>query len=110
MDPFFLELNAEEEHEKILGNLKCLATIQKREALPMFPGIAEWVASLLPPVYERYHDRCLRDEIKKKVEKLAKIGDLSKMAAIFDNAELRHRYFNDFNKAMKEYAELRQEV
>ncbi len=109
IDPYFLELNSDEEQSKVFGNLKCLATIQKREKLQMFPGIAGWLATLLDPVYEGFHDCRLRDEVKKKVDAQVKIGDLSKIAAIFDDTDLRRQDFTDFKKAMREYDELRRE-
>lgn len=109
IDPYWSELNASEYHRRILGNLKTLATIQQRSRMGMFPGITSWLADILGPVYERYHDREFRQELKNKVEKLRATGDIMKMAALFDNTETTQRDFHSFRIAMKEYSDLREE-
>lgn len=106
IDPFFVELNADEYHKKILGNIKTLATIQKRSRMDNFPGIASWVADILKPVYERYHDRELRVTLKKKIDKLKKTGDLPKIVTLLDDNDLKQRDFLNFKKAMDEYRDL----
>src|SRR5690606_39176342 len=89
-----------------LANVKVLATIQKRSRMGAFAGIASWVAAILDPVYERYHDRELRAELRQKIEKLKVTGDLVKIITILDDSELRQRDFLGFRKAMEEYREL----
>ncbi|PJB71098.1 MAG: hypothetical protein CO093_06050 [Alphaproteobacteria bacterium CG_4_9_14_3_um_filter_47_13] len=106
IDPFFPELNAPEIYTKILGNIKVLATIQKRSRLEPFPGIASWIAEILEPVYERYHDRELRVDIRKRIEKLKKTGDLTKIMTVLDDSEERRRDFYGFRAAMEEYRDL----
>ncbi len=109
IDPFFVELGADEYHKKVLGNLKVMATIQKRSRLEPFPGLAQWAADILGPVYERYHDRELRENLRKKMDKLTAAGDLGKMVTVLDNPDVRQRDFLNFKKAMQEYRELNEE-
>ncbi|MCB9990813.1 MAG: serine/threonine protein kinase [Rhodospirillales bacterium] len=109
IDPFLTELNAEEYHKRVLANLKVLATIQKRSRMGSFPGIAAWVADILDPVYERLHDRQLREMLRNKIAKLQPGGDLVKIITLLDNNEMRQRDFVNFKKAMDEYADLREE-
>ena len=106
IDPFFVELNAPEYYKKVLGNLKTVATIQKRSRMDKFPGIAHWVADILPPVYERYHDRELRAELRKRVDKLKKTGDLTKIIMLLDDNDMKQNDFLSFKKAMDEYRDI----
>lgn len=109
IDPYFIELNSSEYHKKVLGNVKVLATIQKRSRMESFPMLAQWAASILRPVYERLHDRELRVKMKEKVDKLAKSGDLIKIVTVLDHNETWQRDFIAFRKAMDEYSDLSQE-
>ncbi len=109
VDVYFTELNAPEYHRRILGNIKVLATIQKRGKLDSFPGVSRWVNDIIGPVYERYHDRQLRETLRKKMEKLKDGGSLTKIAVIFDNTEIIHQDFLLFREAMYEYNRLREE-
>ena len=109
IDSYWSELNSDEFHRRILGNMKMLATIQKRSRMEMFPGITRWLAAVMEPVYERYHDRDLRRQMRESVEKIKDTGDIMKMAAVFDNNEIQQRDFLNFKISMKEYSDLRDE-
>jgi hypothetical protein len=109
IDPYFGDLNAPEHFRRVLGNLKCLATIQQRGRIESLPNLSAWMAELLRPVYDRLHDRKLRDKIAEKVDKLKKGGDLAKIAALIDNAEMQQQDFAGFQQALEEYARLREE-
>jgi hypothetical protein len=109
IDPFLPELNAPDFFKRVLGNVKILATIQKRSHMESFPGIAGWAADMLDPVYERFHDRELRRKLKDKVAKAKEAGDLSKIVAMVDNPDMIQKDMQEFRKAMQEYADLREE-
>lgn len=109
IDVYWNELNAPEFYKRILGNIKTLATIQKRAKMDAFPGIANWISEILEPVYERYHDRELREVMRKKVEGIKAQGDLMKIAALFDNNEVLQQDFTNFKLAMRDYDNLRKE-
>jgi hypothetical protein len=109
IDPYLIELNSQDLHLRILGNIKCLATIQKRSKMEPFPGIGGWIDDMLGPVYERYHDRDLREKIQKRIQKLADSGDLIKIAGVLDNPETIRRDMAAFKKAMKSYHDLHEE-
>lgn len=105
----FLELNASELYLNVRGNIKVMAAIQAKEKIGPLPGLCHWALDLLEPVYQRYHDRELRQDIREKMEKLADEGALSKMAGILENQALRRDDFDSFRRAMKEYDTLRRE-
>jgi hypothetical protein len=109
IDGYFADVNSKEEYKRILGNVKCLATIQRRSKMEMFPGITNWIADMLDPVYKRYHDRHLRVKIKDKINKLRSSGDISKMAGVLDNNNALHQDMVNFKRAMDEYKGLREE-
>lgn len=106
IDPFLQELNADEYYKKVLANIKIMATIQKRSRMQPFPGIAAWIADILEPVYERFHDRELRESLRQRVAKLKVTGDLVKIVTLLDDPELKQRDFLEFKKAMEEHREL----
>lgn len=110
IDPYMPDINGDKMYKKILGEMKTLATIQKRSRMQNFPGIAGWLADNLPPVYERFHDRELRAALKQKVDKLVSGGDLAKIAALFDNQKVHEEDRREFRRAMREYIELDKET
>lgn len=110
IDPFLHELGAPEFHKRVLANIKVVAAIQKRSKLGSFPGISSWIVDILKPAIARFHDRELRTSLKEKIEKMAKAGDLNKIAGLLDNSAMRQEDWNNFKLAMREYADLRQEL
>ncbi len=109
IDSYLFDLAAPDDYKKILGNLKCIAAIQKRSSMPMFPGIAAAFMSSIGVIVERYHDRDVREKLHKSVARFATEGDLAKMAGILNNAELMARDMGAFKEAMREYAVLQKE-
>lgn len=110
VDPYLHDLNSPEAYRRILAEVKILATIQKRSQLERFPGIAKWMLENLEPVYERFHDRELRAEIKKKAERLQEGGELAKIVMLFDDPAVYQEDNINFRKAMRRYHELEQEA
>ena len=109
IDPYTFELGDDAEYRRVLGELKTLATIQKRSRMDKFPGIAGWISENLGPVYERIHDRKLRKKLKERVDKLHPKGDLTKIAAIFDEAEMYSGDSGQFFRAIHEFVKLKNE-
>ncbi|MCB1562579.1 MAG: hypothetical protein KDJ75_03305 [Alphaproteobacteria bacterium] len=109
IDGYLYEINTDEEHRKILGNLKCLASIQKRSNLPEFPAIASSFLSMLPVIYGRYHDQTIKNKLKKSINDFAKSGSLVKIAGLLDNPEVIEKDLGAFQTAMKEYKDLQKE-
>jgi eukaryotic-like serine/threonine-protein kinase len=106
IDSYLFELEGPEDYKKIMGNLKCLATIQKRYEIDALPALAKAIADMMPIVYERFHDRSVRDKLKTNINRYAETGDLAKMAGLLNNAEITSKDSSAFKAAMREYAEL----
>jgi len=109
IDPFLSELKADEPYKKAMGEMKTIAAVQKRCRMQNLPGLAGWIADNLEPVYGRFHDRELRVKMKERVQKLKDIGDISKIAALFDDIEMYERDARDFRLAMRMHHDLMNE-
>lgn len=103
------DINSDEFHKQMLGNLKCFATLQRRSQLPAFPRVAQAFAEQMNVIYKRYHDRKVREALKKNIVTYAAAGDLVKMSALLGNPEVQKKDFLAFRQAMAEYEDLRQE-
>ncbi len=109
IESFIFELNQPEQHKVILGNLKCLAAIQKGYEIEKLPGLSAFFANKLAAVYEEYHDRKVRDKIKKAIDEISEGGDLVKMVAVLDNVDLMNKDAKAYRKALEEFAGLQKE-
>lgn len=109
IDPYLIELNAEEMYKRVMGNIKTLATIQQRAHMQKFPGICRWISEILEPVYERYHDRELRKSMKAKIASLVDKGDIAKIAVILDSAQTTQKDAELYHQARVDYYKLRVE-
>ncbi len=109
IDPYMHELNAPEQYKRVLAEMKTLATIQKRSQMDKFPGVAGWMSENLECVYERFHDRDLRADLKKSIGRMKEKGDLGKIIGLFDNPATYQNDFTGFRRAMRDYFELEKE-
>jgi hypothetical protein len=109
IDAYLPDLRSKEIHLRVLGQLRVLATIQKRSNLPSFPNIANWVSSSLNQVYEKFHDAQKKERFKKKVNQIKKNGDLTKIATLFDDPKLYQSDIGNFYQAMDYYRQLDKE-
>jgi len=109
IEPSVYDINTQERHKILLGNLKCLAAIQKRYGIKELPALAKTFGILLPAVVQRYHDRTVREKMKKNIGDFAANGDLQKMALLLDNQDIFKTDFLAFRKAMLEYNNLEKE-
>lgn len=110
VDSYLIELNSSEYFQRVLANIKCLASIQKRAKMEGFPGIANWISDILGPVYDRFHDKKLREKVQERIDKIKDSGDLMKIAAVLDNPETIQKDIIAFKKAMKAYHELQEDL
>jgi len=109
IDAYLPDLRSSESYMRVLGQLRVLATIQKRSNMEAFPNIANWVSSNLNQVYERFHDAKQRDKFKNKVNKIKKNGDLTKIATLFDDTKLYQNDMTNFYQAMSYFRQLNKE-
>lgn len=109
IEPYLYDLNMHENHRVVAATLKCLASIQRRYNVENVPALAKVMAPRLHAVIKRYHDRLVQDKMKESVAEFQSTGDLKKVSAIFDNAEVAKKDFASFRKAMQEFANIESE-
>ena len=109
IDPYMKDITSNEPHQRVLGQIRTLATIQKRSRLDKFPAITQWIANNLEDLYERFHDSEKREEVKKQVDVIRTKGDLSKMAILFDDPKIYQSDISKFYQAMEEYRRIESE-
>lgn len=110
IDSYLVDLNSPDHHRKVVANLHCLASLQTRHKLPMFSGVSMAINDQLHIVYKRYHDKKVRENLKKNIVRYAQEGDLGKMSNLLSNMDLKKKDFSEFKKAMKEYSNLSMEL
>lgn len=110
IEPFLYDMAQLEAYKKIMANLQCLAAIQKRSNLQGFPGIAASFMKQIDALYDRFHDRELRDKLDKNIRKFAADGDLVKMSASLANPDTNKKDLSNFWQAVHEYRELTVEL
>lgn len=110
IEPFLNEIRAEEHYRVVMGQLKCLATIQRLAQLGPLPHIAAAFNDMFGVLYKRFHDADMKDTVKKTVDRFVQAGDLAKIAEIFDNQDVIQRDLKAFKLAMREYHELTKEL
>lgn len=110
IDSFLYDLDSPDQFKKILGNLRCMAAIQKRADIKALPALARTFRDMMAPVYLRYHDRDVRDKIRKSVDKYAEEGSLVKIAGILSNVDVIGKDRVAFKSAMAEYKNLTAEA
>ncbi|MFQ5775917.1 MAG: hypothetical protein ACE5GS_15455 [Kiloniellaceae bacterium] len=94
-----------------LGLLRLLAEVQKTTGSGRrYPALGEWVAGLMTPVVESYHNRAYRTRLAAQLEKAAGKGDLLELLFLVDSLDARTQDANGFSQARAEYADLVQGI
>jgi serine/threonine protein kinase len=105
-EPYLYDLASNEPYRYALGTLQCLAAIQKYYRIPMLKNLTQWMSEFIEPVFARFHDRDVRRDLRKKVNEVRDKGDLNKLLAVLDNAELLRSDLTNFRYAMRHYRAL----
>jgi hypothetical protein len=110
IEPFLVEIRSDEHHRVVLGQLKCLATIQRMSQMGPLPHIAGAFSDMFGVLYKRFHDQEMKTKLQKSVDKYVQAGDLGRIAEIFENQEVIQKDFKAFKIAMRDYRELTREL
>jgi hypothetical protein len=106
IDPYVIELSSDDPSRVVLAEIKILATIQKRSRLKNFPNLAKWTTQKLSLIYEKFNDHELRESVAHHVSKMAKVGDLTKLAALLDDDRLYNNDAHMFEQAKNHFVDL----
>ena len=87
-----------------------LAEVQRATGQSGFPHLAAWLARLLAPVAEGFHNRDLRQAVAEKIEQAAASGNLIALAQAGDDPEGRENDENGFARARANYAAMSREI
>ncbi len=109
IENYLFDINTHESHRVISATLKCFANIQRRYKLKDMPYLARVMAPMLHIVAKRYHDRRVQEKMKEAIAEFQMNGNLVKIAALFENAEVQKKDFQSFKKAMIEYNRIEKE-
>ena len=103
------DVNSGNKAKVILANLRCMSYIQARNNIRSVPKLSSWFAKKLDSVYELYHDRKVREKLKKAINDMAGNGDLVKMEALLDNHDILSKDVKGFKAAKAEFHVLSRE-
>lgn len=103
------DLNSNSKDQKIAGNLRFFAAMQRRAEQMPVPALAKLFSESLGGVYKKFKNRALRARIKEGVAAAAKAGDLAGMDAFLDDLNTQRKDGAGFDRAMREYLALQNE-
>jgi len=93
-----------------LGVLHLLAEVQRSDASRRYPALSRWVAQLMQPVTQSYHNRQYRGRLARELEGISGKGDLLELLFLIDSMEARSQDNKGFAQAQREYAGLARSV
>ncbi|MBU6235584.1 MAG: hypothetical protein KGQ41_07045 [Alphaproteobacteria bacterium] len=105
-EPYLYDLASKEPYRYSLGTLQCLAAIQRYAKITNLRNLSDWMADFIEPVFDRFHDRDVRRDLRKKVAEARDKGDLPRLLSILDNADLLRTDLMNFRRAMRDYRTL----
>ncbi len=103
IEPYIYDVNMDEPYRMVAADLHALAMIQRRYSLGAMPEIGKVMAPRLGILLKRFHDRKIHETLNKDIENFKKTGDLAKMSAALQNADLVKSDHIGFMTAMREY-------
>ncbi len=103
------DLNSKDKDNKISGNLRFLAAMQRRVDQVTVPALAKVFLDSLGGVYKKFKNKALRARIKEGVAAAAKAGDLVGMDAFLDDVNSQRKDSAGFERAMREFRLLQNE-
>ncbi len=109
MESVSYDINSPDKDNKIAGNLRFMAALQKRSAIASVPAIAKVFLESLSGVYKAFNNKKMQQVIKEGVEKAANAGDLIGMSSLLDDTTSLARDKKAFQIASAEYRILENE-
>ncbi|NBX66074.1 MAG: hypothetical protein EBQ96_03655 [Proteobacteria bacterium] len=105
-EPYLYDLASPEPYRYVMGTLQVLAAIQRYSKMTNLRNLSDWMADYIEPVFDRFHDRDVRRDLRKKVAEIRDKGDLPRLLSVLDNADLLRNDLNNFRKAMRDHRTL----
>ena len=100
-----------EDPESRLGVLTLYAEVHKATGRSRrFPALTAWLAAMMTPVIEGYHNRAARERLSKEVEEVGGQGDPTALLAVLDDPQEEHADTAGFTAAQEQYALLENSI
>jgi len=103
IDQHLGHLGSPDKGKQMIGVLRALAAIQRRFATGPVPGVCNWLISMTPPLIELVHNRELRQDMTRQVNRMMGGGNLSALLEVLDDHLLIQDDMNRFDRARNEY-------
>jgi len=109
VDKVLYDLSSDDKDQKILGNLRFLAFMQKNSENIPCPAIASVFSGSLSGLCKVFKNNALQKRIQGGLQKAAQEGNLTAMASFFEDEQLKARDNLGFKRAAAEYNMLQKE-
>lgn len=106
IDRNIYDLNSPERHRRLTGLIHTFASAQKLYSVRELPNLTRWIADEAKILIERFHDKRVRDDLTKKINKIKEKGDISRIAHLLDDSDLTKRDLLRFQLAKQNYQSL----
>lgn len=111
IEPHMSLVGSSQKSSHILGVIKTLAAIQKKESPGPMVGICDYLIDKSVPVLDNIYNADLREAVKAKMQSLRGKGDLTALLSVLNDERMLSQDARGFQAAKKEYQllELRKE-
>jgi hypothetical protein len=103
------KLNSKDMYIYKSGLLSVFANIQERGGMAPLPNLANALVTNMSPLLNRFHDKELQQEIRRKAEAAAQSGDIPKLSQLVNDIKTRNRDKGKFVAALHEYIAINEE-
>ena len=94
-----------------LGVLALYAEVQKATGRARrYPALTAFLAAMMTPVIEGYHNRAVRERLSREVERVGGQGDPIALLAVLDDPQEQHEDSTGFSEAQRQYALLENSI
>jgi serine/threonine protein kinase len=106
IDPHLGHVISRDRAFHVVGVLRTYAMIQKRFNTGNVPAVGKWIIGMLAPAIDKFNDRDLRQEVKKRIENLPSPGDLQTILDLIDSTTATQDDSQKFILARQEFSKL----
>lgn len=97
-------------HERCIGLLRVLATVQANVGMTELPALGDWVAAQLTPLIDSFHHAPFKEALTREIGPLCSRNDFAGIVRLVEDDDLRERDRLGFEAARKTYARLAAEA
>lgn len=106
IDNQLFDLNAREEHRRLLAELKTFALLQQVAGVKSLPAMAQAFGKRMHVLIARFHDRRAREKLTQSINDYITAGDLTQIVKLIGNPDVIAKDFQAFREGMYEFSVL----